>query len=82
MLTFRSSHPFADYFQWQMTLVVESIVAIPGGGQTLAPAPLFNHVSAMAICHLLATRAIKRSGAAGRIRLRGIETIGDTLEEL
>lgn len=33
--------------------------------QTLAPGPLFNHVSAMAICHLLATRAIERSGAAG-----------------
>jgi len=144
VLGFRSSHPFADYFQWQMTQVVENIVAIPGGGQTLgehlvsvgkddvvvvfglrrriarmemvlsaieksgakllyitdegvphrqsaawhfrcqtlAPGPLFNHVSAMAICHLLATRAIERAGAAGRTRLRGIETIGDALEEL
>ena len=34
--------------------------------QTLAPGLLFNHVSAMAICHVLATRAIERSGAAGR----------------
>lgn len=50
--------------------------------QTLAPGPLFNLDSAMAICHLLATRAIERSGAAGRTRLRGIETIGDALEEL
>lgn len=144
VLGFRSSHPFADYLQWQMTQVIENIVAIPGGGQTLgehlvsvakgdvavvfgmrrriarmemilsalersgarllyitdegvphrqsaawhfrcqtlAPGPLFNHVAVMAICHLLATRAIERAGAAGRTRLRGIEAIGDTLEEL
>lgn len=144
VLGFRSSHPFADYLQWQMTQVVENIVAIPGGGQTLgehlvsvargdvavvfgmrrriarmdmilaaieksgaqllyitdegvphrqsaawhfrchtlAPGPLFNHVAVMAICHLLATRAIERAGAAGRTRLRGIEAFGDALEEL
>lgn len=144
VLGFRSSHPFATYLQWQMTQVVENIVAIPGGGQTLgehlvsvvegdvvvvfglrrrvarmdmvlsaieksgarllyitdegvahrqsatwhfrcqtlAPGPLFNHVSVMAVCHLLATRAIERAGAAGRTRLRGIESIGDALEEL
>jgi DNA-binding MurR/RpiR family transcriptional regulator len=35
VLGFRSSHPFAEYLQWQMTQVVENIVAIPGGGQTL-----------------------------------------------
>ncbi len=50
--------------------------------QTLAPGPLFNHVAVMAICHLIATRAIERSGAAGRTRLRGIEAFGDVLEEL
>lgn len=144
VLGFRSSHPFAEYLQWQMTQVVENIVAIPGGGQTLgehlvsftrddvavvfgmrrriarmdmilsaieksgaqllyitdegvphrqsaawhfrcqtlAPGPLFNHVAVMAICHLIATRAIERSGAAGRTRLRGIEAFGDALEEL
>ena len=144
VLGFRSSHPFADYLQWQMTQVIENIVAIPGGGQTLgehlvsvvrddvvvvfgmrrriarmemvlqaieksgarllyitdegvphrqsagwhfrcqtlAPGPLFNHVAVMAICHLLATRAIERAGANGRARLRGIEAIGDALEEL
>lgn len=144
VLGFRSSHPFADYLQWQMTQVVENIVAIPGAGQTLgehlvsiggqdvaivfglrrrvaqmetiltvieksgakllyltdegvahrasatwhfrcqtlAPGPLFNHVSVMAVCHLLTTRAIERAGPAGRTRLRGIERFGDTLEEL
>ena len=50
--------------------------------QTLAPGPLFNHVSVMAICHLITTRAIERAGTAGRARLRGIERFGDTLEEL
>jgi DNA-binding MurR/RpiR family transcriptional regulator len=144
VLGFRASHPFADYLQWQLTQVVENIVSIPGGGQTLgehlvsivsadvvvvfglrrriarmdivlsaieksgakllyitdegvsvrqsadwhfrcqtlAPGPLFNHVSVMAVCHLIITRAIERAGAAGRKRLRGIESIGDVLEEL
>lgn len=50
--------------------------------QTLAPGALFNHVSVMAICHLIATRAIERAGAIGRARLRGIEKFGDSLEEL
>lgn len=144
VIGFRSSHPFADYLQWQMTQVAENIVAIPGAGQTLgehlvsvterdvaivfglrrrvaqmdtilsvieksgakllyltdegvehrstatwhfrcqtlAPGPLFNHVSVIAICHLITTRAIERAGVAGRTRLRGIERFGDTLEEL
>jgi DNA-binding MurR/RpiR family transcriptional regulator len=144
VLGFRSSHAFADYLQWQMTQVVENIVAIPGAGQTLgehlvsvtgedvaivfglrrrvaqmetiltaieksgakllyitdegvshrasaawhfrcqtlAPGALFNHVSVMAVCHLITTRTIERAGPAGRTRLRGIERFGDTLEEL
>jgi len=144
VLGFRISHACADYLQWQMTQVVENIVAIPGAGQTLgehlvsvgsqdvaivfgmrrrvaqmetilsaieksgarllyltdegvshratatwhfrcqtlAPGHLFNHVSVMAVCHLIATRAIERAGAAGRTRLRSIEKFGDSLEEL
>lgn len=35
VLGFRSSHPFASYLQWQLTQVIEDIVAIPGAGQTL-----------------------------------------------
>lgn len=50
--------------------------------QTLAPGPLFNHVSVMALCHLLTTRAIEKAGIAGRKRLRDIEALGDALEEL
>lgn len=50
--------------------------------QTLAPGPIFNHVSVMALCHLLTTRAIEKAGANGRKRLREIETFGDFLEEL
>lgn len=49
---------------------------------TLAPGPLFNHVSVMAVCHLLTTRAIEIAAAAGRTRLRGIENLNDSLEEL
>lgn len=144
VIGFRASHPFAAYLQWQLTQVVENIVAIPGAGQTLgehlvsvaaddvvivfglrrrvarmglvldqvgkssakllyitdegerfhasaawhlrcqtlAPGPLFSHVSVMAVCHLIATRCIELAAATGRKRLRGIEAINDTLEEL
>jgi DNA-binding MurR/RpiR family transcriptional regulator len=50
--------------------------------QTLDPGPLFNHVAVLALCHLLITRAVEKSGTAGRKRLRGIEAFGDALEEL
>lgn len=141
---FRASHPFATYLQWQLTQVLENIVAIPAGGQTLgehmvsfssddvvivfglrrrvsrmdlilaqidkskakllyvtdegvpflssaawhfrchtlAPGPLFNHVSVMALCHLITTRCIEISGVSGRNRLRGIEAMNDALDEL
>ena len=144
VIGFRASQPFASYLQWQLTQVIENIVAIPGPGQTLgehlasftpddvvivfglrrrvarmhlllaeiqrsrakllyitdegvpfqagaswhfrcqslAPGPLFNHVPVMAVCHLLATRVIEHAGAAGRQRLRGIEALNDSLEEL
>lgn len=35
VIGFRSSQAFASYLQWQMTQVVEQIVAIPAAGQTL-----------------------------------------------
>jgi len=35
VIGFRSSHAFANYLQWQLTQVIENIVAIPGAGQTL-----------------------------------------------
>ncbi|MBM3363202.1 MAG: MurR/RpiR family transcriptional regulator [Betaproteobacteria bacterium] len=35
VIGFRSSHPFATHLQWQLTQVIEHIVAIPQGGQTL-----------------------------------------------
>lgn len=144
VIGFRSSHPFASYLHWQLTQVIENIVAIPGAGQTLgehlvsvhsedmvivfglrrrvartellleqirrskapwlyitdegvsfqagatwhfrchsqAPGPLFNHVAVAAVCHLLANRAIELADAVGRVRLRGIETLNDALEEL
>jgi DNA-binding MurR/RpiR family transcriptional regulator len=144
VIGFRSSYPFASYLQWQLTQVIENIVAIPGAGQTLgehlvslggqdvvilfgmrrriarmdllleqiekskakllyitdesapfftgatwhfhcqtlAPGPLFNHVSVMAICHLLITRCVERAEIGGRNRLRNIESLNDSLEEL
>lgn len=141
---FRASHPLADYLRWQLTQVIENVVAIPGGGETLgehlasvstedcvlvfglrrriagmealldylaagrAPiayvtdeglepdrrarwhlrchtastGPLFNHVSVMALCHVLITRTIELSAATGRTRLRRIEAANDSLNEL
>lgn len=35
VIGFRAGHPFALYLQWQLTQVIEQIVAIPGGGQTM-----------------------------------------------
>lgn len=141
---FRASHPLAEYLRWQLTQVIEDVVAIPGGGETLgehlasitaddcvvlfglrrrvagmealldyvaatkAPlafitdegvepdsrarwhfrchtvstGPLFNHVSVLALCHLLVMRAIDLAGAPGRARLRRIEMANDSLGEL
>lgn len=144
VIGFRSSHAFASYLQWQLTQVIEQIVAIPDGGQTLgehvvsfdsrdlvvvfglrrrvaltdkllksisrsgarllyitdegvaplrgaqwhfrchsmAPGPLFNHVAVIAVCHLLANRAIEKAGSAARARLAGIEALNEALDEL
>ncbi|GAA5231660.1 MurR/RpiR family transcriptional regulator [Verticiella sediminum] len=49
---------------------------------TAAPGPLFNHVAVMSLCHLIAMRAIELAGGAARVRLRAIETLNDTLDEL
>lgn len=35
LVGYRASHPFADYLRWQLTQVIEEVVAIPGGGETL-----------------------------------------------
>ncbi len=50
--------------------------------QTNAPGPLFNHAAVLALCHILATRLMERSGAAGRKRLLAIEAVHDSLNEL
>ncbi|WP_432695701.1 MurR/RpiR family transcriptional regulator [Marinobacterium sp. YM272] len=144
VIGFRASSAFAVYLQWQLTQVIEEVVAIPGAGQTLgehlvsmskddvvivfglrrrvtqidplieqinkqksrllyitdesvafqksaewhlrcqtlAPGPLFNHVSVMALCHLIISRCIETAGAKGRSRLRSIEALNDVLDEL
>lgn len=50
--------------------------------QTTAPGPLFNHAAVLTLCHVLATRALERSGQAGRKRLLAIEALHDSLDEL
>lgn len=141
---FRASHPLADYLRWQLTQVIENVLTIPGGGETLgehlasvsdedcvivfglrrrvagmealldylaatkvplayvtdeglepdrrvrwhlrchtaSTGPLFNHVSVMALCHVLIARTIELSASTGRSRLRRIEAANDSLNEL
>ncbi len=49
--------------------------------QTNAPGPLFNHAAVLTLCHVLATRALERSGPSGRKRLLAIEALHDSLDE-
>jgi len=49
---------------------------------TAASGPLFNHVSVMALCHMIVLRAIEISGGKARTRLRSIEVANDQLGEL
>lgn len=49
---------------------------------TAATGPLFNHVGVMALCSVLASRVIERTGLAGRRRLTAIEGLHDSLDEL
>lgn len=49
--------------------------------QTTAPGPLFNHAAVLTLCHVLATRALERSGQTGRKRLLAIEALHDSLGE-
>lgn len=35
VIGFRASHAFADYLRWQLTQVIEQVVSLPGGGETL-----------------------------------------------
>lgn len=50
--------------------------------QTVAPGPLFNHVSVLAVCHLVATRVLEMAGPSSRKRLAMIEAIHEDLDEL
>lgn len=49
---------------------------------TASAGPLFNHVGVMALCGLLASRAVERSGPQARRRLSRIEDLHDSLDEL
>lgn len=49
---------------------------------TMAPGPLFSHVSVMLLMQLIATRVVELSGPSGRKRLSAIEGLHDELDEL
>jgi DNA-binding MurR/RpiR family transcriptional regulator len=50
--------------------------------KTMASGSLFNHTSVMALCHILITRCLEKAASDGRTRLRHIEVLNDTLDEL
>ncbi|WP_137134242.1 MurR/RpiR family transcriptional regulator [Rhizobium sp. FKY42] len=60
VLGFRSSFPFASYLQWQLTQVLEEIVAIPGPGHTLG-----EHLVSIAPDDLVVYFALRRRVAQG-----------------
>ena len=49
---------------------------------TASAGPLFNHVGVMALCGLIASRVVERSGPRARRRLSRIEDIHEALDEL
>lgn len=49
--------------------------------QTVAPGPLFNHVSVLAVSHLVATRVLELAGPSARKRLGTIEALHEELDE-
>lgn len=48
---------------------------------TRSHGPLDNHVSVLALCHILANQVIARTGAEGRKRLSSIEEMHENLDE-
>lgn len=50
--------------------------------QTLAPGPLFNHTALLTLCHIVITRCLEKAGVDGRKRLRNIEALNESLDEL
>lgn len=50
--------------------------------ETKSTGPIDNHVAAMMLCHLLASRVIQRVSASGKQRLASIEQAHDRLKEL
>jgi DNA-binding MurR/RpiR family transcriptional regulator len=64
---FRSSFSFATYLQWQLTQVIENIVAIPRGGETLG-----EHLSGVAGNDCVVVFALRR-------RLVGIDEMMDVI---
>ena len=47
-----------------------------------APGPLDNHVAVIMLCDLIATRVMRKAGAAGRRRLSSVEAEHESLSEL
>jgi DNA-binding MurR/RpiR family transcriptional regulator len=68
LIGFRASHPFAAYLQWQLTQVVENIVAIPGPGQTLGEHLASLHEDDLVIFFALRRRIAQVDNILGHIR--------------
>jgi DNA-binding MurR/RpiR family transcriptional regulator len=74
VIGFRSSHAFASYLQWQLTQVIEQIVAIPGAGQTLG-----EHLVSLDPADVVIVFGLRRRVAATEQLLREVGRSGARL---
>lgn len=75
VIGFRSSHAFATYLQWQLTQVIENIVAIPGAGQTLGEHLVSFTDSDVAIVFGLRRRVARIDALLDQIRRSGAQLL-------
>jgi DNA-binding MurR/RpiR family transcriptional regulator len=74
VIGFRSSHAFAVYLQWQLTQVIENIVAIPRGGETLG-----EHLAGIQKEDIVVIFALRRRLAATDLIIDSITRTGSNL---
>lgn len=68
VIGFRSSSPFAAYLQWQLTQVIEDIVAIPAAGQTLGEHFVSFHESDVVVFFAMRRRIAQVDAILAQVR--------------
>jgi len=71
VIGFRASAPFASYLQWQLTQVIENVVAIPGAGQTFG-----EHLASIKRGDVVVFFGLRRRVAQTERLLKQIDSLG------